>query len=786
MRSDLSAPTAEEFARFITESINKALDHNECPVKEKHVRRLLIASHKLESAKFFWDNITVRRLLDNQIASWKFCYVVHKLLRDGHSEVVHTSLNERQTLTLCRNMWRHVGHGYGKLIEAYCTLLINRINFLSNNPILSNDLRINEGEQLAQAEIRDIGFYYNLTCEIFDSLDDIIELQEQIMRAMERKKFGSMTSAGQCHLAPLVPCIQDSSLLYDCSVKMMSKLFSTLSPDALVGHEERFGGIHRWLKKFYDTANILQYLKTLIQIPVLSAQPPNFKTMKSSADRLIASQVVMIAPSEVSQNSNNQSYDSQLVNVDDTPSMSSSHVPEAIRDIFDSPVPEQDQFSSMMTQDSIDAGSSLAVAQQDDKQRQADIAAMQSKIDELSTMVATQEAAHLAETAQHEEKIKQLETKVSEYEIKFSTMKDDMARLKSELRNQKRIHEKCNEREARLLHDTDIAETAMRKVYLELSAVKAELETHRLRTTADASKSDDSKVIAELNAKISQLTFELEQSKIKEQQLLHELTSYKEQVEKLDRQIVRQQEDVLTAEMNDTDQVIKEATLRIEQLSEQSRQKETGLKLQVNEKISDVCSNLMRAVRNLIIQSRLLQREIVGDSDSMSNNTEFYKQNSSWTEGLISAAHVVAMAARALVDSADRTMSSQARFTELAAAAHQIATATTQLVVASRVKANKDSEKLKVLLAAAKQVSQCTTNVVDTARICSELVEQEVDKLDFATLSLHETKKLEMETQVKMLELEEELSKTRTKLGVLRRQHYQQEDAQIAPSSGAK
>lgn len=42
-----------------------------------------------------------------------------------------------------------------------------------------------------------------------------------------------------------------------------------------------------------------------------------------------------------------------------------------------------------------------------------------------------------------------------------------------------------------------------------------------------------------------------------------------------------------------------------------SRAADSGIKLEVNEKILDTCTNLMQAIRILIQKSRLLQAEIV-------------------------------------------------------------------------------------------------------------------------------------------------------------------------------
>jgi huntingtin interacting protein 1 len=45
--------------------------------------------------------------------------------------------------------------------------------------------------------------------------------------------------------------------------------------------------------------------------------------------------------------------------------------------------------------------------------------------------------------------------------------------------------------------------------------------------------------------------------------------------------------------------------------------------------------------------------------------------------------------------------------------------------------------------------------------------------LDFAHLTLHQAKRLEMESQIKFLEFESLLEKERVRLSAIRRQHYQ-------------
>lgn len=105
-----------------------------------------------------------------------------------------------------------------------------------------------------------------------------------------------MTSSGQCRLAPLIPCIQDSNSLYDFSVKLLFKLHSMLPPDTLSGHRERFLKQFKLLKKFYQTADNMQYFKNLITIPSMPDNPPNF--LIQSELRTYVPPVVILPPEE--------------------------------------------------------------------------------------------------------------------------------------------------------------------------------------------------------------------------------------------------------------------------------------------------------------------------------------------------------------------------------------------------------------------------------------------------------------------------------------------------------
>jgi len=234
--------------------------------------------------------------------------------------------------------------------------------------------------------------------------------------------------------------------------------------------------------------------------------------------------------------------------------------------------------------------------------------------------------------------------------------------------------------------------------------------------------------------------------------------------------------DLVAQEMQVMDQQIEEAAARIEQLLEESRRKHTGAQLEVNSKVLDSCTELVGAIRELVMRSKALQREIVEERGLAQGQTdkEFYRKNSRWTEGLISAAKAVGLGAKLLVDAADKIVVGEGKFEEMMVASQEIAGSTAQLVIASRVKAKEGSNAFNELRLASRVVSEATGRVVAVAKDSSATAES-VD-LDFSQLSAHQSKTLEMETQVHLLKLESEVERERKKLAELRRRHYHGED----------
>lgn len=265
----------ENFEKNQTLAISKAVNDFEVPTKAKHVRSAVIGTFQEKGSNTFWSIILRMPLHSNPIMAWKFCHCLHKMLREGHANVLKDSQRHREYLVEKGKFWGHIKDGYGKLIYLYCRLLVVKLDFHRRNSRFPGNLFLKD-EELELICEHDINSYFQLSVELLDYMDEILALQAAVFGSLDMSRSNSMTNAGQCRLAPLIVCIQDSSQVYDYIVKLLFKLHNCLPPDTLEGHRLRFLKQFKALRQFYLQSANLQYFKTLIQVPFLDANPPNF------------------------------------------------------------------------------------------------------------------------------------------------------------------------------------------------------------------------------------------------------------------------------------------------------------------------------------------------------------------------------------------------------------------------------------------------------------------------------------------------------------------------------
>uniref|UniRef100_A0A8C6MUV3 Huntingtin-interacting protein 1 n=1 Tax=Mus spicilegus TaxID=10103 RepID=A0A8C6MUV3_MUSSI len=970
-----------------TVSVNKAINTQEVAVKEKHARTCILGTHHEKGAQTFWSVVNRLPLSSNAMLCWKFCHVFHKLLRDGHPNVLKDSLRYKNELSDMSRMWGHLSEGYGQLCSIYLKLLRTRMEYHTKNPRFPGNLQMSD-RQLDEAGESDVNNFFQLTVEMFDYLECELNLFQTVFNSLDMSRSVSVTTAGQCRLAPLIQVILDCSHLYDYTVKLLFKLHSCLPADTLQGHRDRFMEQFTKLKDLFQRSSNLQYFKRLIQIPQLPENPPNF--LRASALSEHISPVVVI-PAEVS------SPDSEpVLEKDDLMDMDASQ-----QTLFDNKF--DDVFGSSLSSDPFNFNNQNGVnkdekdhlierlyreisgltGQLDNMKIESQRAVLQLKgrVSELEAELAEQQ--HLGrqatddceflrteldelkrqreDTEKAQRSLTEIERKAQANEQRYSKLKEkyselvqnhaDLLRKNAEVTKQMSMARQAQvdlEREKKELADSfaRVSDQAQRKTQEQqdvLENLKHELATSRqelqvLHSNLETSAQSEAKwltqiaelekeqgslatVAAQREEELSALRDQLESTQIKlagaqesmcqqvkdqrktllagirkaaereiqealsqleeptliscagstdhllskvnsvssclEQleknrsqylacpedisELLHSITllahltgdtiiqgsatslrappepadslteacrqygretlaylsSLEEEgtmenadvtalrnclsrVKTLGEELlprgldIKQEElgDLVDKEMAATSAAIEAATTRIEEILSKSRAGDTGVKLEVNERILGSCTSLMQAIKVLIVASKDLQKEIVESGRGTASPKEFYAKNSRWTEGLISASKAVGWGATIMVDAADLVVQGKGKFEELMVCSREIAASTAQLVAASKVKANKGSLNLTQLQQASRGVNQATAAVV-ASTISGKSQIEETDSMDFSSMTLTQIKRQEMDSQVRVLELENDLQKERQKLGELRKKHYE-------------
>lgn len=145
-----------------------------------------------------------------------------------------------------------------------------------------------------------------------------------------------------------------------------------------------------------------------------------------------------------------------------------------------------------------------------------------------------------------------------------------------------------------------------------------------------------------------------------------------------------------------------------------------------DEIILEACKSIAAATGALVKAASTAQKELV-DSGRVRRRPTATSDDGQWSEGLVSAARLVAAATHSLCEAANALVQGQASEEKLISAAKQVAGSTAQLLVACKVKADPDSSATKRLQAAGNAVKRATDNLVRAGQ-------QAIDQYDEVTV----------------------------------------------------
>uniref|UniRef100_T1K2Z5 I/LWEQ domain-containing protein n=2 Tax=Tetranychus urticae TaxID=32264 RepID=T1K2Z5_TETUR len=189
-----------------------------------------------------------------------------------------------------------------------------------------------------------------------------------------------------------------------------------------------------------------------------------------------------------------------------------------------------------------------------------------------------------------------------------------------------------------------------------------------------------------------------------------------------------------------------------------------------DEMILEAAKSITSATAALLRAACAAQRELVA-AGRLSNHPVSRSDDGEWSEGLISAARMVAAATHSLVEAANALVQGHASEEKLISAAKQVAASTAHLLVACQVKADPDSKTMLRLQAAGNAVKKATDNLVRAAQRAIE-----ADEETSLVISNRKVPSIaqEISAREEILRKERELHEARDKLAAIHKARYNQ------------
>jgi talin len=184
---------------------------------------------------------------------------------------------------------------------------------------------------------------------------------------------------------------------------------------------------------------------------------------------------------------------------------------------------------------------------------------------------------------------------------------------------------------------------------------------------------------------------------------------------------------------------------------------------------SEINAQLIEAAREVVnAGSALMEAAVVAQTErkqTIGNNAK-YRNDPTWANGLISASKNVAGGVMLLVKTCNAAVRGAAEEEAIIALSGNVAAATAQLVTASRVRADANSQSQRQLDQCAKGVAMATDKLVIKAKKVGEFG----DGLDDIIANPSFINKFEKQTEI--LRLEKALESARRNLGQINREEY--------------
>eukprot|EP01087_Luapelamoeba_hula_P019732 TRINITY_DN6586_c0_g2_i1.p1 TRINITY_DN6586_c0_g2~~TRINITY_DN6586_c0_g2_i1.p1 ORF type:complete len:980 (-),score=217.86 TRINITY_DN6586_c0_g2_i1:62-3001(-) len=263
-------------------ALYKATSAKNEPPKMKHVRRIILETHNVHGGVSMYREIAKRPIFKEDASCWNSLCTIHRVLLDGHPKVLKDSTFEARLFEDLRNTWSHLkGSGFfAPLIPGYCSFILEKITFHDKQPVFDGNVTLDGFLRKTDNRLPDTNTCFEIVNHLLDHQDGLLRFEKMIIGGAQRLLTSSM-------IFPLIPLVLESFNIYTVITYFMKDLINRVEDMELFDFlTERYYPQYMNLREFYFKANNIHEITSVIPVPMLSAEPPQFVRKEPiSADR---------------------------------------------------------------------------------------------------------------------------------------------------------------------------------------------------------------------------------------------------------------------------------------------------------------------------------------------------------------------------------------------------------------------------------------------------------------------------------------------------------------------
>eukprot|EP00026_Physarum_polycephalum_P001759 Phypoly_transcript_01761.p1 GENE.Phypoly_transcript_01761~~Phypoly_transcript_01761.p1 ORF type:complete len:997 (+),score=299.16 Phypoly_transcript_01761:86-3076(+) len=254
----------------LEKAVQKATASKAVQPKSKHVRSIVIEVWNENSARSFFTEISKRPVDTNDVVCFKVLTVIHKVLQGGPRQANVDAYYRLQWIESLRDHWLRQGYdkGYADLCNEYGLFLKDKILFHHRHTEFEGDFSLEKFRKFVNVEDLEMDKCMELVSHIMDLQDSVFKLERAIVEPR---------NVTDCKAGALIPLVMESYAIYTMLTFFLQKMVEKVeSMDVIQYLIERFYSQYIILRDFYINAAAIRSVTTIIAVPNLPTDPPQF------------------------------------------------------------------------------------------------------------------------------------------------------------------------------------------------------------------------------------------------------------------------------------------------------------------------------------------------------------------------------------------------------------------------------------------------------------------------------------------------------------------------------